>query len=598
MTPTRRAIPLLLVLTLTAIPLAQPPSGWDNLPGAPSSLQDRDGIPTLHTRVQLVLQDITVTDAAGHTVTGLKPEDFHISEDGRPQTIKNFEEHSPIDPALAAQRAAELAHTVPPGTFTNVKAFASDTVVVFFLDTLENSGCGSGVEAQMHLRQDMLDYMKTVPLGTPYMILQLDSHLHMLQNMTTDLTEITNTLHGKDNSPTSADFTFDVPGNFPFDAALHRRQVLSAAIKDLKQYLGAMPGRKNLVWFSGQKIPSLIVIVPGVGESKVHPTIRAYLDNITSTLEQSRISIYPMEATPVGGSGGLSIADDHPHESMYHDPNGQPINPPGWESQFVAEEEMYRTPVTCAYPEGKERIAAIVDRATHYYTLTYSPTNQNFNGQSRHFSVELADKSLRLEYRKSYLGSPADTAVQPLAAPPVQTAAAAAIIRNTVGPSIPIENAMGMGTIEPTQIVFEASVTPSPAKTKEDAKSPPSAVNFLLVKYRKQGYRDYTVHFRVRADELKLTSTPDQSAYTGKLEFVAVVYDNRGQAVNGKREHASISFPNLTDPQLQTAEVTGDLVIQVPAKGSYFLRLGVHDTATDRVGALEIPTDCIPVPPK
>ena len=68
--------------------------------------------------------------------------------------------------------------------------------------------------------------------------------------------------------------------------------------------------------------------------------------------------------------------------------------------------------------------------------------------------------------------------------------------------------------------------------------------------------------------------------------------------MNGKREHASVTFPNLTDPQLQTAEVTGDLVIQVPVKGSYFLRLGVHDTATDRVGALEIPIDRIPLSPK
>jgi hypothetical protein len=39
--------------------------------------------------------------------------------------------------------------------------------------------------------------------------------------------------------------------------------------------------------------------------------------------------------------------------------------------------------------------------------------------------------------------------------------------------------------------------------------------------------------------------------------------------------------------------LTGDLVIQVPVKGSYFLRLGVRDIATDRVGALEIPVDRI-----
>jgi hypothetical protein len=438
--------------------------------------------------------------------------------------------------------------------------------------------------------------MKTVPLGTPYMILELDSRLHMLQDMTTDLSEITTTIHGKDNFPATAGFTADVPGNFPFDAARHRRLVLSAAIKDLKQYLGAMPGRKNLVWFSGEKVPSLILRVDGGGESKFYPTIHSYLDNITTSLEQSRVSIYPMEATPVGGSGGLSILDDHPHESMYHDPDGHEINPPGWTSQFVAEQALYGNPVVCSYPEGKERIAAIVDRATHYYTLAYSPTNQNFNGQPRKFSVELADKSLHLEYRKSYLGSSADTAVQPVVLLPVQSTAAAAILYNAIGPSISIETAMGMGTIEPTQIVFEASATPAPAETKDHGKPSTATGNFLTVKLRKQGYRDYTVHFRVRANELKLT--PTAKATTGKLDFIAVVYDNQGQAVNGKREHASVNFPNLTAPQLQTAEATGDLVIQVPAKGSYFLRLGVHDTATDRVGALEIPVAHIPLPTK
>jgi hypothetical protein len=154
---------------------------------------------------------------------------------------------------------------------------------------------------------------------------------------------------------------------------------------------------------------------------------------------------------------------------------------------------------------------------------------------------------------------------------------------------------MGMGTIEPTQIVFQASATRAAAEIKDAANQPAAAGNFLNVKFRKQGYREYTIHFRVRADELKLTQPTPESAYTGKLEFVAVVYDNQGQAVNGKREKASVSFDNLTDPDLRTASLTGDLVIQVPANGSYFLRLGVRDTATDRVGALEIPIDRIPV---
>jgi hypothetical protein len=161
-----------------------------------------------------------------------------------------------------------------------------------------------------------------------------------------------------------------------------------------------------------------------------------------------------------------------------------------------------------------------------------------------------------------------------------------------------MQTAMGMGTVEPTQVVFEASATPARVETKDSGNQPMVAGNYLNVKLRKQGYRDYLVHFRVHANELKLTPSADQTAYIGKLEFVAVVYDNLGQAVNGKREKASVSFPNLTDPQLQTADLTGDLTIQVPVKGSYFLRLGVHDVAIDRVGALEIPVDRIPMPGK
>ena len=31
--------------------------------------------------------------------------------------------------------------------------------------------------------------------------------------------------------------------------------------------------------------------------------------------------------------------------------------------------------------------------------------------------------------------------------------------------------------------------------------------------------------------------------------------------------------------------------IAVPVKGNYFLRVGVHDVASDHIGALEIPVD-------
>jgi hypothetical protein len=36
--------------------------------------------------------------------------------------------------------------------------------------------------------------------------------------------------------------------------------------------------------------------------------------------------------------------------------------------------------------------------------------------------------------------------------------------------------------------------------------------------------------------------------------------------------------------------------ISVPAKGNYFLRIGVEDVFSGKVGAIEIPTDAVPFP--
>jgi VWFA-related protein len=61
--------------------------------------------------VNLVQVDAVVTDSKGHPVTNLRPEDFEILEDGRPQTITNFSYIFTAKPAGIESRAA-----TPPAT--------------------------------------------------------------------------------------------------------------------------------------------------------------------------------------------------------------------------------------------------------------------------------------------------------------------------------------------------------------------------------------------------------------------------------------------------------------------------------------------------
>jgi VWFA-related protein len=577
--PSFALVPLAALLVASTAPGAQQdggrPPGWDD---DAQSVPGRQGPITFRTGVQLVLQDITVTDADGHPVTGLKPEDFHIFEDGKPQAIRNFEEHAPIDPALAEQRQAELASKLPPNTFTNYKPLRSDHLVVFLLN-MPMGGCP-------HLSEGLMAYMKTVPAGTPFIVLWLDGSLRMVQDMTTDRTALVATAFQNSKHVDAGPLLAPEDPRYPgWPAALKRRQIVTVAMMELKQYLGAIPGKKDLVWFT-DGLGGLSVIDPASEEpAPTHPSVDPRTLHLTYTDPSRNMDLFDPRTTPPPKE---TKTKKQPALGAYL----QDIRTSLAQSRIAL--AIYQSGCD-VFANVQDQIAAIVDRGSHYYVLSYTPTNQNWNGQPRKFSVEMADPTLHLEYRRSYAASPNDTTVQRVAAP-VEAAAAAALLHDAAGPSITMQIAMGMGTVEPTQVVFEASATPAPAETKDPGNQPAAPGNYLNVKLRKQGYRDFVVHFRVHANELRLTPSADQPTYTGKLEFVAVVYDNLGQAVNGKREKASVSFPNLTDPQLQAADLTGDLTIQVPAKGSYFLRLGVHDLATDRVGALEIPVDRIPMP--
>src|SRR5579863_5513337 len=77
----------IVLLLAVCAPLARPSQSQTAAPNNASS------IPTLKTKVRLVLVDVVVTNNRGEPIPGLHKADFEISEDGTPQTISTFEEH-------------------------------------------------------------------------------------------------------------------------------------------------------------------------------------------------------------------------------------------------------------------------------------------------------------------------------------------------------------------------------------------------------------------------------------------------------------------------------------------------------------------------
>ena len=151
-----------------------------NLAAGPTSLsaqQTSEEIPgiTIRTSTRLVVVDVVVRDKKGQPVTGLKPEDFTVEENGKKQKVATF------TPPGANQGSPQ---TPPPGVLSNHPEFLKPAGVptVLLLDA-----ANSHFLDQAYGRTQMLKYALEQSLaGKPMAVMTLTDQLRVLQNFTTD----------------------------------------------------------------------------------------------------------------------------------------------------------------------------------------------------------------------------------------------------------------------------------------------------------------------------------------------------------------------------------------------------------------------------
>ncbi len=135
--------------------------------------------PAIKSDVRIVLVDVVVTGAKGLTASGLKKEDFQISEDGKAQTVSFFEEHT--DGKVTPVTLPEM----PPDVFTNYPTVkTTDSVNVLLLDSLNTQAID-----QSYVRPQMEKYMEAAiasPNGARLAIFTLGQRLRMIRGFTAD----------------------------------------------------------------------------------------------------------------------------------------------------------------------------------------------------------------------------------------------------------------------------------------------------------------------------------------------------------------------------------------------------------------------------
>ncbi len=135
--------------------------------------------PVYKTHAREVVVDVVVTKGNDQPVNGMRAQDFVVMEDGKPQKVDYFEEHSARS---LPQGEFKPLPPMPAGVYTNVPpAPESDAVNVLLIDTLNTDK-----QDQTYVRAQILDFLKKMQPGIRVAVFVLGGKLRMVQGFTAD----------------------------------------------------------------------------------------------------------------------------------------------------------------------------------------------------------------------------------------------------------------------------------------------------------------------------------------------------------------------------------------------------------------------------
>lgn len=558
---------------------------------------------TIRASTDLVLVDVTVRDAKQNPIKHLAQLQFTVLEDGHPQTIKYFEEHV-APPATQASAALDSIPKLPPGLFTNFTVVpASGALSILLVDKLNTP-----LDQQAILRQQVLKYFAEMPTGTRMAIFVLTSRLNLVQGFTSDPTALRAAIAGIDgkskasplnNRPVSGNTpggdnldlsalegelaaeraSFAVEALQQLDATVtaaqtqHREDYTLDALNLLAHYLVGLPGRKNLIWLSGS-FPISILPVPGArNDFSVTGTYTREYRETVDLFARGEVSVYPVDT--LGLRGPPTLDADKP------DPDVSGRKLAAYEGQRI---DMHINMNQMAVATGGRAFAytndlsgaigSAIESGSDYYTLAYTPTNHNQNGRYRKIEVTVNDPGVTLAYRRGYYADDSQTSAQHH-------------VQEDAGGYSPVRAAMEHGAPDPTELIFVAGVRPNTNKLETSlAKGNEASKNYA------GPYRSYTVTFSTRASDFECPAGPD-GAHHCTITFLTCVYDANGTPLNEQTDGVNVSIPAEQYDQAPHRNFVHHQQISVPVKGMYFLRLGMRDDDSGKLGAFEIPVAAV-----
>lgn len=539
-----------------------------------ATAQSAQPVPTFRTNANLVVVDVVVRNkekGGGEPIAGLKSSAFHVFENGKEQTVTAFEEHKATE---AVQASAP--QSLPPHVYSDAPQYAITSAAnVLLMDAMNTP-----YTVQMEVRTQMVKDLQAIPTGTQIAVFQLDSKLHIISGFTSDKDAIAKMLEKGPGQPQRSpvmdpDFDRALSGlsgmaggagantlsqqNFSqvagetkeFEKNLQAEMTMDA-FTQLARYLSTVPGRKNLIWYTAT-IPFSFPTGSAATASSMGATydmadFSGQMEKMMELLAVARVSVYPVDAR-----GLVSSPHDWDHLRM-----DQIAAVTGGKAYYNTDD------VGAALPNA-------IANGSDYYTLAYAPTDGKYDGALRKIEVKLdGDNHYNFEYRRGYFAD--DPAKRD---------------KLMSGRTSPLISAMQHGSMELSQVIFEVRVVPA-SDPEVSAEKPTQGPAGMVTKGLKHPQR-YMVDYWVDPREVDAKPTAD-GRQERDIEVTQVAYDSEGIRENFTDTPMGV---NLTPADVQKALQAGIPLhqeIDLP-EGKGFLRVGVHDLVSGRIGTVEVPVD-------
>jgi VWFA-related protein len=527
-----------------------------------SQKADASGL-VFHQSVRRVIVDVVVSDSNGKPVSGLTADDFSISEDGKPQRIRSFDLH---DFDSISDLLPKLPPSLPVNTFVNIPSGPErGPLYVLLLDLLD-----IGVDDQPRAREQLQKFIRSKPLGTRFAIFVLSDGLYLVQGFTEDRNRLADAVDTR--NPRS-----HIPRIFMYADNYQPYFSTPRALIKIAKFLADLPGHKNVIWLSAS-FPSSMMPNSDPGTEALNSNEE--IKEATDSLARGQIAVYPVD---VRGAVITHVMSRPLGGAMVTSSDSAALN-----GSYMTEEEIAHATGGRAF-YGSNDVAAALTEATetgsHYYTLTYSPSNQNYNGRLRHINVELssnvelAKPGYHLAFRRSYYGDPSSTG-------PKETHSASELeplLMSRAADSLSPN--MQHGAPLAHQLLFRAHIhalaAPARATPEQMAKLADQPAYFRERRRSQSARQLKPIQLQTFGIDYTI------AARYPTLEVAAAAFDADGKMVNGTVQRASEDNAQDSAGERRDGIYRLQQQFDVPL-GAVSIRLGVRDVATDNVGALEI----------